>query len=142
MTESHIPLPTPFRAEMEVEARFTIPRNPREVKANALRLMNNDSSRINDDVMIRCRVDKDQLQLISRKDGTWLHDGKVIIPYPGLGASGNVVTLRVQARSDHFFVTINGDGGHKYPYQLPYTDVNMLRVKSGLEYYTVRFPHL
>jgi len=141
MTESHIPLPTPFRDQMAVEARFTIPSNPSATGANTFRLMKYDSWSDKYDVMIHCRVDKDQLHMSSRKDGTWLNDSRVKIPYPGLGAPNNVVTLRIQARSDHFFVHINNDSGHKYPYQLPYTDVNMARVKSGLEYLTV-FPHL
>jgi len=132
-----IPLLTPYRAEMEVEVCFTIPANAPATGANVLNLMK-DSPR---DIMIHCRVDKNQLLLSSCRDGTWLGGGRVEIPSPGLGTPGNVVTLRVQARSDHYFVTINKDDGHKYPYQLPYTDVNMAAVGSGLEYYTV-FPHL
>jgi len=133
---TNIPLLTPFRAEMEVEVRFTIPANAPATGAQVLNLMK-DSLR---DIMIHCRVDKNQLLMDSCKNGTWLARG-VTIPSPGLGTPGNVVTLRVQARSDHFFVTINGDDGHKYPYQQPYTDVNMAHVGKGLEYYMV-FPHL
>jgi len=130
------PILTPFKEQAEVEVRFTIPANAPATGAQVLNLMK-DSLR---NIMIHCRVDRDQLLINSCKDGTWL-GGKVTIPSPGLGAPGNVVRLQVQARSDHFFVTINGDGGHKYPYQLPYSDVNMGHVGIGLEYYMV-YPNL
>jgi len=119
------------------EVRFTNPANAPATGANVLNLMK-DSRR---DIMIHCRVDKDQLLISSCRDGTWLGGGRVTIPSPGLGAPGKVVRLQVQAQSDHFFVTINDDGGHKYPYQLPYSDVTMGAVGSGLEYYTV-YPNL
>ena len=130
------PLLTPFREQMEVDVRFKIPANPPTAGANVLNLMKDDNN-----IMIHCRVDANQLLLSTRKNGTWLSGTRVEIPYPGLGSAGNVVTLRVQARPDHFYVTINGDDGHKYPYQLPYTDIIKGRVGSGLEYFVV-FPHL
>jgi len=136
-----IPLPIPFKEQMEVEARFMIPLNAPGFQANCLNLLKFESWKDDHDVMIHCRIDKDQLLMSTKKDGTWLVDKEVVIPYPGLGTPGNVVTLRVQARYDHFFVTINGDRGHKYPYQLSYTDVNMAYVQSDLEFYIV-FPHL
>ena len=76
---------------------------------HVLNLMKDDNN-----IMIHCRVDANQLLLSTRKNGTWLSGTRVEIPYPGLGSAGNVVTLRIQARSDHFYVTINGDDGHKY----------------------------
>jgi len=125
------PLPTPFREQMAVETRFKIPANAQIQGAGVFNLMKNDLNNI----MIHVRVDRDELGLNTCISGTW--GDQINVPCKGIGTPGNTVTIRVQARSDHFLITVNGKDLYQYKYRSSFTDINMGHTGSGLEYYTV-----
>ena len=79
-------------------------------------------------VMIHIRVDRNQLVLNSRDNGAW--GGEVRIDKSGVGTPGSQVKLRIEARSDHFYITVNETDHHEYQYRSPYTDVKQFAVYS------------
>ena len=101
-----------------------------------------DSAELN--VMIHIRIDPNHLVLNSRHNGAW--ESEVKISKPGIGSPGNLVTLRIEARSDHFYITVNGSDHHEFKYRSPYTDIKMGAVfswpkkETDLKYYGVFWP--
>ena len=116
---------------MSVETRFEIPANAPASGSNVFNLMKDDLSNI----MIHMRVDRDRLVLNSCSNGTW--GSEFIINSQGIGTPGNLVTLRAEVRSDHFYVTVNGSDHYEFKYRLPYTDINKGFVGSGIKFYTI-----
>lgn len=116
-----------FRERMAVETRFTATEN-----ASAMNFQKTDDQNI----MIHVRVDRDQLVLNSRCNGAW--GSEVVIKSSGIGCPGNTVMLRIEARPEHFYITVNGKDYYEFKHRLPYTDVNMCAIgASDIQYYTV-----
>ena len=116
-----------FREGMAVETRFTASENP-----SSMNLQKTDY----ENIMIHIRVDKDRLVFNTRTNGTW--GGEEYFNCKGIGASGVLVMLRIEARPEHFYVIINGKDNYQYRHRLPYTDVNMCAIgTTDIKYYTV-----
>ena len=135
MVEFELP---PFQQRMAVETRFA---NLSSGNYTAFNLQK-DSSDTN--VMMHIRVDPDQLVLNSRSNGAW--GSEVRINKAGIGTPGKLVTLKIEARSDHFYITVNGEDHYEFKYRLPYTDINMGAVYSWplkdteIKFYSVLYP--
>ena len=124
MTELALP---GFREGMSVETRFTASENP-----SSMNFQKNDY----ENIMIHIRVDRDRLVFNSRSNGTW--GGEEYFNCSGIGSPGVLVMLRIEARSDHFHVIINGKDTYQFKHRLPYTDVNMCAIgTTDIKYYTV-----
>ena len=116
-----------FREAMAVETRFTASENP-----SSMNFQKNDY----ENIMIHIRVDRDRLVFNSRTNGTWGREE--YFNRSGIGSPGVLVMLRIEARSDYFYVTINGKDNYQYNHRLPYTDVNMCAIgTTDIKYYTV-----
>ena len=116
-----------FREGMSVETRFTASENP-----SSMNFQKNDY----ENIMIHIRVDRDRLVFNSRSNGTW--GGEEYFNCSGIGCPGVLVMLRIEARSDHFHVIINGKDTYQFMHRLPYTDVNMCAIgTTDIKYYTV-----
>ena len=116
-----------FREGMSVETRFTASENP-----SSMNFQKNDY----ENIMIHIRVDRDRLVFNSRSNGTW--GGEEYFNSSGIGSPGVLVMLRIEARSDHFHVIINGKDTYQFKHRLPYTDVNMCAIgTTDIKYYTV-----
>ena len=136
MVEFELP---PFQLRMGVEVRVAALSGGNYTAFN----LQKDGSDTN--VMIQVRIDPNQLVLNSMSNGVW--GSEVRLDKPGIGTPGNLVTLRIEARSDHFYITVNGEEHHEFKYRLPYTDINMGGVYSwhtikypDIKYYTVLYP--
>ena len=135
MAEFDLP---PFKERMAVETRVVV------LEAGNYTVLNLQKDSREKNVMIHIRIDPNHLVLNSRSNGAWGREVK--ISKPGIGTPGNLVTLRAEARSDHFYVTVNGVDHYEFPYRLPYTDINMGAVYSwpstdtDIKYYTVLYP--
>ena len=116
-----------FREGMAVETRFTA-----SASASALNLQKDDGTNI----MLHIRVDRDRLVMNTKTNNCW--GGEEYYNCSGIGSPGTLVMLRAEARSDHFYITINGKDTYKYKYRLPYTDVNTCAIgTTDIKYYTV-----
>lgn len=92
-----------------------------------------------ENLMIHIRVDQNRLVFNSRNNGAW--GGEESFSSSGIGVAGTLVILRVEARSDHFYVTINRKDTYNFKYRLPYTDVNMCNIgATDIKHYTVFYP--
>ena len=136
MVEFELP---PFQERMGVEVRVAALTGGNYTAFN----LQKDSSETN--VMMSIRIDPDRLVLNSKSNGAW--GSEVRISKPGIGNPGNLVTLRIEARSEHFYITVNGEEHHEFSHRLPYTDINMGGVYSwpsvkvpDIKYYTVFYP--
>ena len=119
-------LPT-LKDGMSVEASFIASES-----ASSMNLQKNDF----ENVMIHIRVDRDRLVFNTRTNSVW--GGEESFSSSGVGSPGTLVILRIEARSDHFYITINRKDNYKYKYRLPYTDVNMCSIgTTNIKHYTV-----
>ena len=119
-------LPT-LKDGMSVEASFIASES-----ASSMNLQKNDF----ENLMIHIRVDRDRLLFNTRTNGAW--GGAEFFNSSGIGSPGTLVILRIEVRSDYFYITINGKDNYKYKHRLPYTDVNMCNIKTtDIKHYTV-----
>ena len=117
-----------FKEGMSVETRFTA-----SASASAVDLQKNADGQ---NIMLHIRVDRDRLVMNTKTNGSW--GGEEYFNCSGIGSPGTLVMLRAEARSDHFYITINGKDTYNYRHRLPYTDVNMCNIgTTDIKYYTV-----
>lgn len=114
---------SPFKEQTAVETRFANLASGNYTAFN-LQKGTGDST----DMMIHIRVDRNQLILNSRSNGAW--GSEVRIDKSGIGTPGNLVTLRIQARSDHFYITVNETDNYEFKYRLPFSDIDTGKVYS------------
>ena len=104
---------TKFDVGMAIEATYITPDNGRPT----MDIKNGNSGIV---LHVNPRWDKRAFVLNTYKDGSWGPEERP----PGFDYSTGVpITIRVEAKSDHFVIYVNGNIIHDYKYRLPVTDI-------------------
>ena len=106
---------TKFEVGMAVEVRYITPDNGRPT----LNLKDDDSGNIA--LHVNPRWEQKVLVLNTRKQNSWGPEEKP----PGFDFSSGVpITVRVEAKSDHFAILVNGQFIYNYKYRLPLSEIH------------------
>ena len=102
-----------FEVGMAIEEKFMTPDNGRPT-------MNIKDSSGNILLHVNPRWDQKAFVLNTYKQNSW---GREERPSGFDFDSGVPITIRVEAKSDHFVILVNGNIIHNYNYRLPVTDI-------------------
>ena len=107
-----------FKTGMATEVRFIAPSSG----APAFNVMKDDANYM---IHVVMHFDKKSVVINTKKDGKW--DEAATVGQMDYGP-GDDIAIRVEARSDHFLVYINGKEIYQLTYRYPLSDIKLAKL--------------